>query len=364
MPTIGIFLALLVVMYLVRWVYSKACLQNLDVQLYMSANTATEGDIVTLTEVLTNSKWLPLPWVSVKFRTGRELKFTTSPIASDAYYRNDLFHILMHQKITRRLPFECAKRGYYAIDGLELTGWDVLMENKYIRQFPCDIRLTVLPRTIATPEVDHLCSLVYGQLRTRHPINPDPFSFRGIREYYPSDPVKTINFKASAKAQNLMVNVWDFSNARRVAILLDTERHTVWHNETLEERAIKIAASVAEKMVAIGTPISFTTNGRSVISGNATNIYEGYGAQQLHTILEALAYIDLANQAIAPITNNIEDILLEGHHDPEYWLISAYYSAKVEEAYHELKHAGVRVVWIMPDPRPQGTDICDQIIFV
>lgn len=340
------------------------CLKNLDIKLSVSAQTATEGDTLVLTEVLTNSKWLPLPWVSAKFKTAKELLFASGSAVSDAYYRNDLFHILMHQKITRRLPFVCSKRGYYAIDGLELAAWDVLMENKHIRKCDCNIRLTVYPSPIDTSELDALCTYVYGQLRTRVPINPDPFSFSGIREYSSSDTMKAINFKASARGMGLMVNVWDFTNARQVAILLDATRHTVLYNEYPEERAIKIAASVAEKMAAMGTPTSLITNGKSIISGGPSNVPMGQGAQQLHSVLESLAYLDLSNQNIEPFSREIDDIATFGHHEPEYWLITPYFSKSVEESYLRLKETGARVVWIMPGLKPSETDVCEEIIFV
>ena len=364
MATIGILIAIFITVHIFRRVYSRACLTNLDAQVSISSNTATEGDTLTLTEVLTNNKWLPLPWVSLKFRVGKELLFASGALVSDAHYRNDLFHILMHQKITRRLTFDCSRRGFYSIDGMELTAWDLLMEQKYIRRFSCDIRLTVYPSTIPTPEIDDLCTRVYGQLRTRHPINPDPFSFRGIREYSSRDPMKAINFKASARGMGLMVNVWDFSNAREVAILLDTQRHVLWHNEYLEERAIKIAASIAAKMNEVGTPTSFVSNGRSSVSGNTAHINEGLGTQHLRSVMESLAFIDISNQDIVPMTRTIDGLATAGHHDPEYWLITPYYSKEIEASFLQLKKTGARAVWIMPTPEPQGTDVYEEIIFV
>ena len=362
MATIGILLAIAITLYIFRRVYSRACLTNLDADISLSAATATEGETLTLTEVVTNNKWLPLPWVSLKFSLGKELLFATGN-TSDAHYRNDLFHILMHQKITRRLPFECSKRGYYTIDGFELTAWDLLMEQKFIRRYECDLRLTVYPATIPTTDVEYLCTRVYGQLRTRHPINPDPFTFRGIREYSHGDPMKAINFKASARGMGLMVNVWDFSNTRQVSVLLDIQRYSVWHSEALEERAVKIAASVAEKMNGLGTPTAFYTNGKSSVSGNSTHIDEGLGAAHFHGILESLAFVDTGNQNIIPITDTLDALAREGHHTPEYWLISAYYSKDVEASFLALRKTGARAVWVMPAPKPPF-DLYEDILFV
>ena len=365
MITLGVFVALWLAIFLLKWIYSRACLKDIDVNISISNNTATEGDELVLTEVVQNSKWLPLPWFAVKFRVERELRFAdgNDAVVSDAYYRNDLFHVLMHQKVTRRLNFTCTKRGFYAIPGLEITAWDILMENKYIQTHECDVHLTVYPATIPSTTIDELCTRIYGHLSTRHPMYSDPFSFRGIREYSPNDSMKAVNFKASAKAQNLMVNVRDFSNSRQVVLMLDIQRHTIWHNEALDERAIKLAASFAEKLTADGVPIAFISNGRSIRSGLSTNILEGRGTHHLRSILESLAYINLAAEKVEHFANTLEKIALYEKLEPEYWLISSYYNKEVETAYLRLQESGARTAWIMPEPRPSGTEVWDGIIF-
>ena len=364
MPTLGIFLAIAFTIIIFHKIYAKFCVRNLDVRLSVSRSHATEGEVLTLTEVLTNNKWLPIPWVTVKFRAAKELEFAQAAAVTDAYYRRDLFHILMQQKITRRLAFTCSRRGYYFVDGVELTAWDVLMENRYIQKFPCDVRLTVYPGTLETEEFDELCTLVYGQMRSTFPINPDPFSFRGIREYSSSDPLKAVNFKASARGLGVMVNIWEYSSARQIEILLDVKRHEAWHHETLEERAVKIAASVSEKMIANGTPTGFVSNGISVVSGMEINIPQGRGVQHSRSVLEALAYVDFTNQSVDSFAEKINEITIAGNFTPEYWLITPYYSREVEAAFLQLKAVGARAAWIMPGPKDQDTDRCQEIIYI
>ena len=364
MATIGIFLSIILTLFILRRAYAKNCLKNLNITLSISAPAATEGDTLVLTEVLANNKWLPLPWVAAKFQTAKELLFETSTVGTDAYYRNDLFHILMHQRITRRLPFTCTRRGFYTIKGLELTAWDILLEAKHIRKCDCNINLTVYPATLPIHEMDALCTYVYGQLRTRIPINPDPFTFAGIREYATGDSMKAINFKASARGMGLMVNKWEFVNARQVAILLDAKRYGMAYNEYPEERAVKIAASVADKMTRAGTPVKFVTNGRSVISGEVATVGMGQGSTHLYSVLESLAYLDFNNQDVSDFSREIDDIITVGDFVPEYWIITPYFSKEVETAYGRLKAAGARVVWVMPAPKPSYEELCEGIVFI
>jgi len=361
MATIGILIAIVITILILRKVYAKSTVKNLDVTLSISANEATEGDVLTLTEVLTNNKWLPIPWVTVKFRAAKELLFAQNAAVSDAYYRNELFHILMQQKITRRLKFTCSKRGYYSVDGVELTAWDILMEQRYVQRFSCDIRLTVYPGLIPTEEIDELCTQVYGQLHSKLPINPDPFSFRGIREYAPGNPLKAVNFKASARGAGLLVNIWEYTNARQIVVLLDTKRYIQLYNEEMEERAVKIAAAIAEKMQ--GIPIAFLTNGKSIInSDEVINVPHGIGQNHTRSILESLACIDFTNQDISHLSETLAKIT---HTDSsEYWLISPYYSKEIEEAILRLKDVGAKTAWIMPGPRPSTADYLNQVIVV
>jgi len=260
---IGIFLAILLAFFLIRLLYRRSTLHKLGVEVSFSASRATEGAKLTLTTVLTNSKWLPLPWVAVKLHMSRHLLFDDMENAqiSDQYYRNDLYSILMRQRITRRLSFVCGRRGYYSLPTVDLSAWDLLMETKSAQMVECGAHLTVYPATLPIPEVDNLCVQIYGQLRARNIMHPDPFSFRGLREYSPHDPLKAINFKASAKAQELMVNLWEHMNARQVILLYNLQRYSIWHNEVLDEYTIKLVASLAERLTQENVPIRFITNG-------------------------------------------------------------------------------------------------------
>lgn len=382
MTAIGVFIAILLAFFIVRLVYRRSGLNKLDVKLYFSATRATEGAQLVLTTVLTNGKWLPLPWVAVKLMVSKHLIFADMENSqiTDNYYRNNLYNILMRQRITRRLSFICSKRGYYSIPTVDLTAWDILMETKNAAMINCGAQLTVYPSTLPIDEVDDICVEIYGQLRARNIIHPDPFSFRGIREYSSHDPLKAINFKASAKAQELMVNLWEYVNARQVILLYNLQRYSVWHNEVLDEYTIKLVASLAERLTQENVPVRFITNGHSVstkpeskpksneqslanrIMGikqeyppvktsdqeDYTEISEGVGNLQLERILENLALLDVERTDIAPFHMILTKIAQIYKTEPEYWIISTYHGSELEAVYKDLRAKGTRTVWILP----------------
>jgi len=413
---IGIFLAVFIAFYLIRLAYSRSALDKLSIDLSFSAPRATEGAQLVLTTVLTNEKWLPLPWVAVKLKVSRHLHFADMENSqiTDQYYRNDLYNILMRQRITRRLGFTCSKRGYYSIPTVDLTAWDILMEEKSAQMVDCGATLTVYPAILSTPEIDNLSVQIYGQLRAKNIIHPDPFSFRGIREYTQGDPLKAINFKASAKAQELMVNQWEYINAREVILMYNLQRHSVWHNEVLDEYTIKVVASLAEKLAEENVPTRFITNGHLVdtrpvkaekklareqhdkeqytsyaarilgetkktpsTSGDSLNnssksstknainnsindstktkdnhktteIPEGIGELHLERILETLALLDVEQTDVAPFSEILASTAETYKTEPEYWLVSTYHGADLEEAYKNLQSQGARTVWVLP----------------
>jgi len=398
---IGIFFAVILAFFLIRLAYSRSALKKLDVKLSFSSPRASEGATLTLTTVLTNRKWLPLPWVAVKFSVSKQLLFVDMENSqiTDNYYRNDLYNILMRQRITRRLGFVCGKRGYYHIPFVDLTAWDILMEEKSAAAIECGASLTVYPGTLPVPEVDNLCVQIYGQMRARNIMHPDPFSFRGIREYSPHDPLKAINFKASAKAQELMVNQWEYMNARQVILLYNMQRYSVWHNEVLDEYTIKLVASLAERLIQENVPVRFVTNGISINIEDAqkppnpdttsltkklqrktksdassyiarlkgedsdksktqnpdkkpipsvTEIPEGIGELQLERILEALAFLDETQTDVAPFADILTKTIEKNKLEPEYWLVSTYHGPDLEAVYKNLLAQGARAVWVLP----------------
>jgi len=365
---ISVFLAVLLAFLLIRLLYRRVDLSKLEGLVTFSASRAVEGSKLVLTTVLTNTMWLPLPWVAVKFKVSSCLRFADMDNANvtDFYYRHDLYNMLMRQRITRRLSFICAKRGYYHITDLDVTAFDILMEYKNAAKIDCDARLTVYPSTLPVQEVDDICVQIYGQQRARNNIHPDPFSFKGIREYSPGDPLKAINFKASARTQELMVNLWEHMNTRQVIMLFNLQKHNRWHNEVLDEYAIKLVASLAERLLLENVPVRFITNGLSVkiddepTSAGFTEIPDGVGEIQLERIMETLALLDLAQTEVSPFSQILSDTALSHKLEPEYWLISTYHDKDLETEYEKLMSQGARTVWVLP--RSAGVRLADEDI--
>ncbi|MCL2350998.1 MAG: DUF58 domain-containing protein [Firmicutes bacterium] len=349
MIALVVIIGLGVAIWLQRLVYNRFWSRNLSVEMSFSKKTAVEGATVVLLESLSNAKPLPLPWVAVKFQVSKYLNFTdnlNSKITDD-YYRNDLFSVMMYRKITRRLPFVCAKRGYYTVKSLDLVSGNILMNSKYAAQFDCRAALTVYPSLIPLGGLDAVFANLTGSVLTRRFIHPDPFEFKGIREYQPYDTFRSINFKATAKTGDLMVNMNDYTVSRQVILLLNLERSHDWRDDLLDEQAIRLAATLAERFVAQGVPVRFITNGPDVSTGLVSDLPEGSGAGHLNNIYEVLARIDLLRET-PPFAGMLTAAALARKAEPLYVLISEYHRDDLAEAFLRLGETGAEAVWILP----------------
>ena len=73
----------------------------------------------------------------------------------------------------------------------------------------------------------------------------DPFAFAAIRDYTPDDPMKTINWKASARTGSLMVNTFTSTVSSGVRVFLDVRMDPEQaYGEDLREDAVALAASL------------------------------------------------------------------------------------------------------------------------
>jgi uncharacterized protein (DUF58 family) len=349
--------AILLLVWLQNQLYARFWNRGLGISLGFSQPRAFEGAALELTEVLSNASPLPLPWVAVKFRLARDLVFNDNRNAqiSDDYYRNDMFSLLMFQKITRRLPFVCARRGYYRVKSVDLVSGNLLLTRKLIAHAQCAATLTVYPKPIPPAAFALPYRQLTGELLARRFIQPDPFEFRGIREYLPQDSFKAINFKATARAGTWMVNVHSHTASQTVVAALNLQPYSAWGGDTLFEQAIRLAAAWAARCVAEGIPFRLLSNGRDVVTGREVHIPGGSGPEHLHTVYEALARVDLT-RPVQPMAPWLAERVPE---EEALVLISPYHQEDLARVFEGIR-ARAFALWMIPAFRdtlvkvPQG----------
>lgn len=245
--------------------YRKKWDKNITVTLYFDTQAVYAGESATLVEVIENRKALPVPILEVGFHTRRELVFqdTENTNVSDYIYKRDIFSILGWQKITRQIHVHCTKRGYYKVQEADLTSYALLFDKRYSKNLESDAGIYVYPAKAEIADIMALCERMLGNLQCTKGLYEDPFAFRTIREYTLQDPMKTINWKASAKTGRLMVNTFDSVLTQKAKVYLDVEDSGILKYDNLIEESISVAATLIRKLMKQGMEVGFASNAKT-----------------------------------------------------------------------------------------------------
>lgn len=186
---------------------------------------ANFGDVIAFTIELVNLKPLPLTWLRVEDGVPRGLRIEGGRIESG---RSEFFpHVLMvvamlpYERLVRRLHVHCTRRGEHKFGPVSLQSGDYLglldaygsnREEHYLLVFP----------KVFTLELGKLATqLLLGQDAARRYYLPDPMRVIGARHYHSGDPYRSIDWRATAKTNQLMVRVLEPSSTPVLDIVLD-----------------------------------------------------------------------------------------------------------------------------------------------
>ncbi|MCL2204473.1 MAG: DUF58 domain-containing protein [Defluviitaleaceae bacterium] len=350
MPLVILGAVLLLLMLLQSYGYRKLWDRGLAYRAGFSSKEVFEGDRLFLREELVNNKFLPLPWVFIKFQLPSQFIFVNAnaePLPHNI--AGSLYAIMSYTTIRRRRPFVCQKRGVYNLRSANVAVSDLLHNQEYNKDFILHGELLVFPKPLEKCEkIDLLFKQLDAAVLSNRLINPDPFEFRGLREYQPTDPLRNVNFKATAVAQEMMVNIHAPTAAQRLVLALNLEDMDA--PAELHEQGIRLCATLGEHYINRDAHMGFHTNGRcwtqqqTIRIDKTTHLPIGSGASQLYRLLECLARITPRVQCppMAEYINQLTDT------QQVYVFISSYDGADFREAFNALEERGIEAFWIVP----------------
>jgi len=323
--------------------------KNLTADVIFEEHAITEGEKGRLQETIINAKILPLPMIRVKFEIDKSLQFEEegNVSVSDKCYKNDIFSIMLYQKVTRTIPFTATKRGYYSIDSMDLVSTDLFMKNTLVGVMPVHTSLFVYPRGVDIRQLLIPYQKMMGTLLTRRTSYEDPFEFRGIRPYQPFDTMKDVNWKATAKTGELKVNVHDYTASQEVYLLLNLETEAMLEYESLKEESIRIVNSLADLLISQGIPVGIISNGHDIETKEELYIISGSGRNHMDIIKEQLARLDLS-QEFREYKDVLSDRLDIQGEDTLYILVSTSQRIQVQQEFNRLCEKSRGSIWILP----------------
>ncbi len=326
-------LGILAVSVLWEICYKHRWSKEITVKLWFETDAVYAGQQTRLYEVIENRKAMPVPVLEVGFHTRKELVFVDvdNTNVSDYCYKRDVFSVLGRQKITRELPVRCTKRGKYIASDADIMTHTLLFRRRYSEGIGTEAVLYVYPKMTQVSEIMTVCESMLGTLQCAKRLYEDPFAFRSIRDYTMDDPMKSINWKASARTGALMVNTFDSVRSQKAMIFLDVEDRGILRYEDLVEESIALAATLMRRLLRQHIEVGFVYNGDSrqvfLPENNKRNliIFERmlaeYDKEQdtesFARLLQRLFADDFAKKPLSPdtlclfITKNLNEPLFE-----------------------------------------------------
>lgn len=341
MPLLIILVLVGFLMLLQRKIYEKNWSKGLDAQVDLGKDRYIfQGDSIQVEETLSNDKLLPLPWVYVKY----QLSVNGRP----RIYCSEMFSITFRQRIRRKRSYVLEDRGVYTLGSVDLVSHDLFL-TKTLSKVATDRpgRITVYPRLLEEQEWPVSCRQMMGEIITRRFTLEDPYLFKGIREYQDSDSLRSINFRASARAGQWMVNVHELTVSQKVTLLLGMDKGAQYYDAELYEHALRIAGTLAARCEGEGIPVGLISNGTDALLKTPITVSAGCGQEHIYEILEALARMDIEKEE-GTITEVLAEVGRQADPDTLYILITPCYKEEIREAFEGLCSRQSDCRWILP----------------
>lgn len=325
-------------------VYQRNWFKKLSVSLRFTSSGLFEGERGELVETITNNKLIPIFWGYLRFRVPGPLRFDGSDASHDRF-RQEKASVFSYEETTRRLPFTAAHRGCYRLGELQFVAGDPLFRYEMITSFPAAAELFVYPRAKDVGRFRIDAEKIVGDCVARRSYAEDPFFFRGIRDYAPTDSMRAVNWKATARTGNLKVNEYHTTHARQVMLLLDLDAYNRFDGRQIRENTISTAAFLARKLALTGTPVGFTTNAADVLTGGRIETPCRSGRNHFLLMMREMAKID-ADKLLVPFDAILAGLPTTGDGSTQYLLVSYYYGEELVKRLSGLEARGLNIRWV------------------
>ncbi len=257
------------------------------------------GETAELRLTLENRKGLPVPWIEVREQLPRDLPLVGAKMQSSGTPGRAILQrntaLGRHDRLEWPVTFRAVQRGYYRIGPTRLRSGDIFgfFDREEIVPALAE-RLVVYPHTYSMPELGLDSARPFGELRGGNRIFEDPSRVVGVRDYQPGDPMKRIDWNATARVQRLQSRLYEPSRAQSIVVALNvgTFQHS-WQgtDPVLLERGVSVAASVARWAAEADLAVGLIANGAFPGQGRPIRIGVGQHPDRLNRILEALAAV-------------------------------------------------------------------------
>jgi uncharacterized protein (DUF58 family) len=250
--------------------WSRHSTQRIRYRRYFDPPRIFPGEDTEYVVEVVNDKPLPLPWVRIE----EHLPASVLPVVGgpavtsrDGWERRRSVSLGWRERLVLRQRFTCAERGDHSIGPTDIETGDPL------GFFPSHLRIDESRELLVYPRVARLDPLLaesrfpFGPANARPPVLEDPARFSGIRDYRPGDPMRWVDWKATARRMKLQTRVFAPTTLTNVVIALNVQTMpAAWQGFDMERlnASIGVAAALVRDAVAARHGVGLAVNGSGV----------------------------------------------------------------------------------------------------
>ncbi|MBB6634290.1 DUF58 domain-containing protein [Cohnella thailandensis] len=320
---------------------------------FFSEAYAFAGQRVVLNERLANAKLLPLPWFRVETVMPAMLRFHNEnaemAVSSGALLQNhaSLFSLSPFTRVLRKHEVTCVRRGVYRLSSLTCTIGDALGGSAKTFGMTAECELTVLPRLKEAGQLPvSVRKFMQSVLSMHDAFREDHEHVAGVRDYRSGDPLKQVNWSATAKAGRMLVNKRESMTDNDLIVVLNAELMDSAANRRVMpevfEEAVSYAASVLHSLIHNGGKAGLIFNGR-VVGREETplRVEPRAGREHLFKLLHLMAVFEA--EVRRELSYVLEELAASGLRNANLLLVTAFLTPKQRQLVDRLRHAGNRV---------------------
>lgn len=290
--------ALAFVIAMVARIWSALSLEEITIDRSSSVDHAFQSDEIEITFTIENNKPLPVPWLEINEYVPRGMLVEGQKAVEQSYLGGAEIKVSTalrpYERVRIKRKLTALSRGKYRLGKTRLRSGDLF--GLYSSDASLDHTawsIYVYPRIKPLLGFSLTPQRPIGDSIARHQLWDDPARPSGVREYRPGDSVKNIDWKTTARRNDIFVRQFDPSVSEQIVIFAEAITTNVpWegYRSDVLEGTMTAAASISSHALELGYKVGLVTNGVSSSASHAV-VTPGTGQAQLTVLLESLAMV-------------------------------------------------------------------------
>jgi uncharacterized protein (DUF58 family) len=271
--------------------------RNLKADRSLPENRAFVGEKLEVRHHVENRKALPIARMELTDHIPVALPAKGRPASAGdlkVYPLKRVASVGAYQRLNWSEDLSCTQRGYHPLGPLSVKTADLFGFYPRMRDEWPPGRVIVYPPVVSLEGLQLPGIRPFGETRGGERIFEDPLRVAGVRDYQPGDPLRRVDWKATARRQRLQSRILEPSSTRHlyVVVNIDTLEHS-WEGFLPEhlERIVTASASLALMAHDERFAVGLLANGSFPESDRAIRLPPSRSPDQLARVLEALAVI-------------------------------------------------------------------------